>query len=528
MGIVAGLDSSSESTRIVVCDTDTGAVIKQGYAPHPVGGSGDVDPQAWLMSLGEAAEGGLLEGVQAIGVSAQQHGLLALDAGGVLVRPALMGNDKRAQSAAADLTEALGGRTAWAQAVGAVPTASQPVAKLRWLARSEPDSAHRVAELMQPHDWLVWQLLGRPVRRTTDRGTASSSGYWSAANGSWRPDLVQLALGHQVRLPEVIGPADAAGHTPEGLLISAGTGETMAAAFGLGVGIGDAVISLGASGSVFSIHHEALADPTGTILSYADATGMHLPVVHTLNAVRTLRGTAELLGTDLDGLSALAMKSTPGSYGLVLLPYLEGERTPHLPHTAGTLTGLRRESMKPEHLARASFEGMLCGLADALDVLRGRGVQVRRVFLLGPAADLQAVRAIAPALLGVQVVVPQPADYAALGAARQAAWALGVSHGTQSPHEPPRWPAAASQVFEPGEELPVGQAVRQQYVAVREQTHPGAFEPGAFEPGTVEPGARETVGHAAGGGYEAGGFEPGGYEPGGGHDHGAPGGYGAM
>ncbi|MFE2179312.1 sugar kinase, partial [Streptomyces sp. NPDC059455] len=101
MGIVAGLDSSSESTRIVVCDTDTGAVIKQGYAPHPVGGSGDVDPQAWLMSLGEAAEGGLLEGVQAIGVSAQQHGLLALDAGGVLVRPALVGNDKRAQAAGA-------------------------------------------------------------------------------------------------------------------------------------------------------------------------------------------------------------------------------------------------------------------------------------------------------------------------------------------------------------------------------------------------------------------------------------------
>jgi xylulokinase len=469
MGIVAGLDSSSDSTRIVVCDTDTGAVLKQGYAPHPPGGA-DVDPQAWLMSLGEAAEGGLLEGVQAIGVSAQQHGLLALDAAGALVRPALVGNDRRAQAAAADLVEALGGRTAWAQAVGAVPTSSQAIAKLRWLARTEPEAAQRVAELMQPHDWLVWQLLGRPLRRTTDRGTASSSGYWSAVTGSWRPDLVQLALGHQVRLPEVIGPADAAGRTPEGLLISAGTGETMAAAFGLGVGLGDAV------SSVFTVHHEALADPTGTILSYADATGMHLPVVHTLNAVRVLRGTAELLGTDLEGLSALAMKSSPGAYGLVLLPYLEGERTPHLPHTAGTLTGLRRESMKAEHLARAAFEGMLCGLADALDELRGRGVQMRRVFLLGPAADLQAVRAIAPALLGAPVVVPQPADYTALGAARQAAWALGISHGTHTPHDPPRWPAAASQAFEPGDELAVGQAVRQQYVAVRDQTHPGAFD----------------------------------------------------
>ncbi|MEV5592345.1 FGGY family carbohydrate kinase [Streptomyces sp. NPDC052496] len=475
MGIVAGLDSSSESTRIVVCDADTGAVIRQGYAPHPAEKGHEIDPQAWLMSLGEAAGNGLLEGVQAIGVSAQQQGMLPLDADGALVRPALVGNDKRAQSAAADLIDALGGRAAWTQAVGAVPHAAQPLTKLRWLARNEPANAVRVAEVLQPHDWLVWQLLGRPARRTTDRGGASGTGYWSAATGAYRPDLVELALGHQVRLPEVLGPSGTAGFTPEGLLISAGTGETMAAAFGLGVGAGDAVVSLGASGSVFGIHHEALADSNGTITSFADATGMHLPVVHTSNAVRVLRGTAEMLGTDLTGLSELALKSTPGSYGLVLLPYLEGERTPHLPHTAGSLHGLRRESMKPEHLARAAFEGMLCGLADALDVLRGRGVEVRRVFLLGAAAELGAVQAAAPGLFGAQVVVPQPADYAGLGAARQAAWALGAAHGTLAPHEPPRWPAAASQVFEPGEDLPVGQAVRQQYIAVREESYAGAF-----------------------------------------------------
>ncbi|MFT2014878.1 FGGY family carbohydrate kinase [Streptomyces sp. 796.1] len=474
MGIVAGLDSSSEYTRVVVCDTDTGAVLGQGYAPHPATGA-DVDPQAWLLSLGEAADGGLLEGVQAIGVSAQQNAVLVLDAGGVLVRPAMVGNDKRAQASAADLVDALGGRPAWAEAVGSVPHAGQAVAKLRWLARAEPDAARRVAEVLQPHDWLVWQLLGRPGRRTTDRGAASGTGYWSAASGHYRPDLAELALGHPVRLPDVIAPAEPAGHTPEGLLISAGTGETMAAAFGLGVSLGDAVISLGASGSVFAVHHEALADPTGTITSYADATGMHLPVVHTLNAVRVLRGAAEMLGTELEGLSELALKSTPGAHGLVLLPYLEGERTPHLPHAAGTLSGLRRESMKPEHLARAAFEGMLCGLADALDVLRGRGVSVRRVFLLGPAAELAAVQAIAPALLGAQVVVVEPADYAAIGAARQAAWALGVREGTLAPHTPPAWPAAASQVFEPGEELAVGQSVRQQFGAVRDQIHPEAF-----------------------------------------------------
>ncbi|MEU4497356.1 FGGY family carbohydrate kinase [Streptomyces sp. NBC_00210] len=479
MGIVAGLDSSSGFTRIVVCDADTGAVLRQGYAPHPVEAKAtEIDPQAWLLSLGDAAAGGLLEGVQAIGVSAQQHGLVTLDAQGNLVRPALLGNDKRAQVAAADLIDALGGRQAWAEAVGSVPQAAQPVAKLRWMARSEPDAAQRVAGVMQPHDWLVWQLLGRPARRTTDRGGASCTGFWSAGTGSYRTDLVELALGHQCALPEVLGPAQAAGTTPEGLLISAGTGETMAAAFGLGVAVGDAVVSLGASGSVMAVHHEALADPSGLITSFADATGMHLPVVHTLNAVRALRGAAELLGAEgLDELSALAMKSTPGASGLVLLPYLEGERTPQLPHTAGTLSGLRRESMKPEHLARAAFEGMLCSLADAMDVLRGRGVEVRRVFLLGAAAELPAVQAAAPAIFGAQVVVPQPADYAALGAARQAAWALGVSQGTLSPAAPPAWQGAAAQIFEPGDELAVGQAVRQQYGATRDQIHPGAFNP---------------------------------------------------
>lgn len=477
MGIVAGLDSSATFTRIVVCDTDTGAVLRQGYAPHPIEDkSNEVDPQAWLLSLGEAAGGGLLEGVQAIGVSAQQHGLVPLDAHGNLVRPALVGNDKRAQVAAADLVDAFGGRQAWAEAVGTFPQAGMAISKLRWMARHEPEAARRVAAVLQPHDWLVWQLLGRPARRTTDRGAASSTGYWSPATGTYRPDLVDLALGHQAALPEVLGPAEIAGTTPEGLLISAGTGETMAAALGLGLGPGDAVVSLGASGSVMAVHHEALVDPAGSIASFADATGMHLPVVHTLNAVRVLRGSAEMLGLEgLDELSALALKSTPGASGLVLLPYLEGERTPHLPHTAGTLCGLRREAMKPEHLARAAFEGMLCGLADAMDVLRGRGVSVRRVFLLGAAAELPAVQAIAPALLGAQVVVVQPADYAALGAARQAAWALGVSQGTLSPSAPPAWQGAAGQVFEPGDELAVGQAVRQQYVTTRDQVHPGAF-----------------------------------------------------
>ncbi|MFD7949092.1 FGGY family carbohydrate kinase, partial [Streptomyces sp. NPDC059744] len=171
MGIVAGLDSSSAFTHIVVCDADTGAVLRQGYAAHPVEAKAtEADPQVWLLSLGEAATGGLLEGVQAIGVSAQQHGLVPLDRQGNLVRPALLGNDKRAQVAAADLIDGLGGRQAWAQAVGAVPQAAQPVSKLRWLARTEPEAAQRVASVLQPHDRGVWPEPGRPKPRDPPPG----------------------------------------------------------------------------------------------------------------------------------------------------------------------------------------------------------------------------------------------------------------------------------------------------------------------------------------------------------------------
>ena len=160
----------------------------------------EVDPQAWLLSLGEAAAGGLLEGVQAIGVSAQQHGLVPLDHQGDLVRPALLGNDRRAQAAAADLIDALGGRQAWAEAVGAVPQAAQPVAKLRWLARSEPENgaARRRACCSRTTGWCGSSSAGPPAGPPT-AGTRPAPATGRRAPASYRPDLVELALGHQVR-----------------------------------------------------------------------------------------------------------------------------------------------------------------------------------------------------------------------------------------------------------------------------------------------------------------------------------------
>jgi xylulokinase len=208
------------------------------------------------------------------------------------------------------------------------------------------------------------------------------------------------------------------------MLVAAGTGDNMGAALGLTLEPGDVVVSLGTSGTVFTPHGSAIRDESGAIAGFADATGRHLPLMCTLNAARVLTASAAMLGVDLAELDRLALAAEPGAGGLTLLPYLDGERTPDLPDAAGTLGGLTRANATPENLARATVEGMLCNLVAGVDALRGHGVGVERVLLIGGASASRAVREIAPGLFRAPVVVRSPAEYVGVGAARQAAWAL--------------------------------------------------------------------------------------------------------
>jgi xylulokinase len=461
--LVAGVDCSTQSTKVVVCSAETGEVLRTGSAPHP--DTTEVDPAIWWSAL-EAASDGLLDGVRAVAVGGQQHGMVTLDADGKVVRPALLWNDTRSAEAAADLVEELGGPDAWADAVGSVPVASFTVTKLRWLAEHEPDRAARVSRVLLPHDWLTSRLAapGTPAATTgvTDRGDASGTGYWSPATGEYRPDLLRRAFGRDLAVPRVAAPAEAVGETESGLLLGAGTGDNMAAALGLGAVTGDVVVSIGTSGTVFAVSGTPTADPSGIIAGFADATDRWLPLVCTLNAARVLSTVAGLLGVSLSELDGLAL-STPDSGGLVLLPYLDGERTPDLPHARGLLHGLTRANATPARLARAAVEGLLCGLADGIDALRSSGVDVRRAVLIGGGARSAAVQALAPAVLGLPVLLPEPAEYVALGAARQAAWAL-----SSASDEPPGWVV-------PGRELPPADPatdVRDAYAATLAGTRP--------------------------------------------------------
>jgi xylulokinase len=441
--LVAGVDSSTQSTKVLLCQAEDGVVVGQSSAPHPDGT--ECDPGLWWQALGEAGRG-LLDRADAIGVAAQQHGMVV---------PA-----------------------EWARRTGSVPTASFTVTKLRWLGEHEPAAAERTAHVLLPHDWLTWRLTsahggggeglrggrglrGGPVEAVTDRGDASGTGYFSPALSKWLPEIAEAALGHPVGLPRLAAPAEIVGRTPGGAALSAGTGDNMGAALGLGVGLGEVVVSIGTSGTAYAVAAEPAADESGLVAGFADATGRFLPLVATVNAARILTVTARMLGTDPSGLSSLALAAQAGAGGLTLLPYLDGERSPNRPDASGVLRGLTSTNTTPENLARAAVEALLCSLADAIGNLADCGITAQRVILIGGAARSEAVRRIAPAIFEVPVTVPPPAEYVALGAARQAAWALS---GAESP---PQWPLPGTSAEYTAEPVPL---VRERYAALRDAT----------------------------------------------------------
>ncbi|MPZ93720.1 MAG: xylulokinase [Propionibacteriales bacterium] len=460
---VAGVDCSTQSTKVVVCDAETGAVLREGRAAHP--DLTEVDPEVWWQAWQQASDG-LLDDVAAIAVGGQQHGMVLTDGAGTPVRDALLWNDNRSAPQASDLLDELGGPEAWAEATGLVPVASFTVTKLRWVAQHEPEAAARAEGVVLPHDWLTHRLRAdTSAAPTTDRGDASGTGYWSPFDETYRTDLLRLAFGRELAVPRVAGPREVVGETSTGAVLAPGTGDNMAAALGLDLQPGDVAVSLGTSGTVFAVADRPPTDSSGIVAGFADATGRFLPLVCTLNAARVLGAGATLAGATLDDLDNLAL-SVDDADGLVLLPFLDGERTPPLPRAKGLVYGLTRANATPAHLARATVEGMLCGLADAVDALREHGTRPRRIVLIGGAARSRAVQQVASTVFGLPVAVPEPGEYVARGAARQAAWTLAGSG------QPPRW-ASSTHTIEPDESrTTAAAALRARYREVLQQASP--------------------------------------------------------
>lgn len=436
--LVAGVDSSTQSCKVVIVEAETGHLVREGRARHPEGT--EVDPNSWWKALQEAiSEAGGLADVAAISIGGQQHGMVALNAKGEVIRPALLWNDTRSAGAGDELVAHFG--VDWLLAnTGSVPVASFTSTKLRWLATKEPRNAAKVAAVMLPHDWLSWRLAGYGDKKSklgpnfaaawTDRSDASGTGYFNASKNTYVPEVIDFCLGAgasaRVVLPRVLGKAEIGGKVfASETIIGGGAGDNAGAAKGLGLEAGDAVVSIGTSGTVF-----AIADTAGTgaleIAGFADVDDRFLPLACTLNAAQVLDTFAAQLGVDFAEFERLALSASPGADGLMLLPFFKGERTPNLPNAKASWHGVTLTNWTPANIARAAIEGILLSLANALEIFRQTGRPVLRVKLIGGAAANHAVQQVAAGLFGGSIELPAASEYVALGAARQAADALGV------------------------------------------------------------------------------------------------------
>ncbi|MFV5992213.1 xylulokinase [Streptomyces sp. NPDC056231] len=437
--VVIGVDSSTQSTKAAFVDAATGQLLAVGRAPHVVtgeAGARETDPVVWWQALRTAVAAGLKESgvpaatVTGIAVAGQQHGLVTLDRTGRPLRPALLWNDTRSAPQAAALTAALGGADAWTARTGSVPVASMTASKWQWLRENEPETAAAATAIRLPHDFLTERLTGAAV---TDPGDASGTCWYSTATGAYDPELLELLGLNAALLPEVAetgasragsltGEAAQALGLPAGIAVAAGTGDNMSAAVGLGLGgaglLDHPVLSLGTSGTVFAASRTRPA--SAALSGFAAADGTYLPLACTLNCTLAVDKVAALLGLDRDD-------AAPGGEA-VLLPYLDGERTPDLPTASGVLTGLRHDTT-PQQLLGAAYEGAVATVLRALDeLLRSCGldpadpeVAARPLRLIGGGAQGRAWVETVRRLSGRPVIVPGSGELVALGAAALAA-----------------------------------------------------------------------------------------------------------
>jgi xylulokinase len=426
MTLIGGVDTSTQSTKVLVVDADDGRVVASGSARHEVvGGRGryETDPAVWEQALADAlAQTGMADQLDALSIGGQQHGLCVLDGDGQPLRPALLWNDLRSVGEAEALVAELGGPRGAAELLGSVPTASFTATKWAWVKANEAAVAAAARAICLPHDFLTLRLTGELI---TDRSDASGTAWWSPGTEAYTErvlDLSTIGLDAE-RLPRVVGPTEVAGQvTPtaakrfglkEGALVACGAGDNAGACLSLGLQPGEVAMSLGTSGTVFAVADRPSADASGTVAGFASADGRFLPLACTLNATLAVDRVAAWLGLERDAVAP--------SDGVVCLPWFDGERTPNVPDATGAFSGLRHDSV-PGGLLQAAYEGVVATLLEAVGALDAWAPQdaTRPIVLLGGGAKGPIWQSTVKRLSGRPLVIASAVEPVAYGAAIQA------------------------------------------------------------------------------------------------------------
>ena len=445
-----GIDCGTQGTKAIILDAASGQVLGQGAAAHTMisgaNGRREQDTHQWLEAFALATRQALLaadvdgQSILGIGVSGQQHGLVLLDDEGEVLRPAKLWCDTETSAENDRLLTHLGGEKGSLERLGVVIAPGYTVSKLLWTKEQHPDVFARIARVLLPHDYLNYWLTGRAC---SEYGDASGTGYFNVRSRQWDLQLlrdIDPSGRLQAALPELIDAHEAVGTILPAIaehlginrnaLVSSGGGDNMMGAIGTGnIQPGAITMSLGSSGTVYAYADAPTVSAEASVATFCSSSGGWLPLICTMNLTNATGAIRELFDLDLDQFNTLVAQAPIGAEGVCMLPFLNGERVPALPHATGSLHGLTLDNLTQANLCRAAIEGTTFGLRYGLDLLRHNGLQSRSICLIGGGSKSAVWRQIVADIMDTPVICTEQSEAAALGAAIQAAWCKSWSHG---------------------------------------------------------------------------------------------------
>lgn len=445
-----GIDCGTQGTKAIILDAASGQVLGQGAAAHTMisgaNGRREQDTHQWLEAFALATRQALLaadvdgQSILGIGVSGQQHGLVLLDDEGEVLRPAKLWCDTETSAENDRLLTHLGGEKGSLERLGVVIAPGYTVSKLLWTKEQHPDVFARIARVLLPHDYLNYWLTGRAC---SEYGDASGTGYFNIRSRQWDLQLlrdIDPSGRLQAALPELIDAHEAAGTILPAIAehlginrnaaVSSGGGDNMMGAIGTGnIQPGAITMSLGSSGTVYAYADAPTVSAEASVATFCSSSGGWLPLICTMNLTNATGAIRELFDLDLDQFNTLVAQAPIGAGGVCMLPFLNGERVPALPHATGSLHGLTLDNLTQANLCRAAIEGTTFGLRYGLDLLRHNGLQSRSICLIGGGSKSAVWRQIVADIMDTPVICTEQSEAAALGAAIQAAWCKSWSNG---------------------------------------------------------------------------------------------------
>ncbi len=440
--LLIGIDSGTQSTKALVVDAKSGKVLgaasqSHGLIPNLPPGAKEQHPRSWREATAKAIKAALkvakakVGEVVAIGVSGQQHGFVPLDKSGEVIRPAKLWCDTATAAECEEITLNLGGAKATRKAIGNAVLPGFTASKILWLKKHEPKNFARLATVLLPHDYLNFWLTGHAFM---EYGDASGTALMDVRKRQWSEAAVKAIDADLLcKLPKLSSSDQPAGMLQPstarelglnpGVLVSAGGGDNMMGAIGTGnTREGVVTASFGTSGTIYACAEKPVVDPLGEIAAFCDSTNRWLPLLCTMNVTVATEMVREDFQWTNEKFAAEAAKAPTGSDGLLLLPYLEGERTPNVPAGTGVFFGVNHRTFKAGHYARATMEGVTLGMNYGLRRLSKLGVRAKQIRATGGGAKSKLWRQIMADVFDAEVVTLKVSEGAAYGAALQALW----------------------------------------------------------------------------------------------------------